>query len=90
VALFATIHAQSVTVYSDAQCTKKIQTVKFSSVDYYQCTDFTSTNAQGVIFSTKGFDDTKGWNVWDSQYCAGDMAGGYILTLPVFYPEIHS
>ena len=74
-AALATVHAQSVTVYSDAACTKQIQTIKFSASNTYQCMAINSQTAKGVKFSKTGF-AYRGYNAWDSDYCAGDMAGG--------------
>lgn len=66
----------TVKVYSDAKCTNLVQTINFNGGDTYQCADFTNQNAQGAILSSDFA--PYGFNVWDSDYCAGDQAGGYV------------
>ena len=74
--VYAQEQGGTVTVYSDAACKNQIQVIQFSASDVYQCEEIASQTAQGVIFSHNGFTNL-GFNVWDSQYCAGDRAGGY-------------
>ena len=84
-ALFATVYAAgpTVTVYSDSKCTKQSQVIQMDENSKYTCYEFTNKAAQGVIFSKDGF-ATKGFNVWDSQYCDGDQAG-YVSMLPGYF-----
>lgn len=79
-ALIGSACAQTVELFSDSNCKTKIQTIKFTSANVFQCGEVTNPNgAKSAIISKTGYTN-RGFNVWDSDYCAGDMAGGYVFS----------
>jgi hypothetical protein len=75
----------TVTIYSDTECKHQVQVLHFSSANTYQCLEFADQTAQSVIFSNVPND--MNFNAWDSDYCAGDQAGGYHTTLSSWRPR---